>query len=306
MLSATPGPCSELSAAELQAALSRGLTLETGAFRFRIESNLPSVARGLSKVYADFPVTADLGLRDFHIRIDRVPGWRHWFGPQVNFWFDGFSPFKPLPLNHAFALLEWGMNWCLAGHAHHYLLLHAAVLERNGACIVLPGTPGAGKSTLTAALMLSGWRLLSDELAMVDRDDGLIAPLARPVSLKNESIAIIQGFAPAARFSETAHDTHKGTVAHLRPSTESVRRMHDKGRPAHLIFPRWQAGAATTLTPRPKADSFEHVANHAFNYSLLGRRGFELNAALIDACDCWDFRYSRLDEALRTFEALAS
>lgn len=306
MLSAAPTPVHALSASELQHELARGLTLQTGDFRFRIESHLPGIARGLVAVYGDFPLSCDAGLRDFHIRIDRVPGWRSWLGPQVNFWFDGFSPFKPLPLNHAFALLEWGMNWCLAGHAHHYLLLHAAVLERNGACVILPGTPGAGKSTLTAALMLSGWRLLSDELTMIDRNDGLIQPLARPVSLKNESIAIIQRFSAQAQFSESAHDTHKGTVAHLRPTAESVHRMQDKGRPAQLIFPRWQAGASTTLTPRPKADSFEHVATHAFNYSLLGRRGFELNAALIDRCDCWDFRYSQLDEALRTFEGLVS
>jgi hypothetical protein len=33
--------------------------------------------------------------------------------------------------------------------------------------------------------------------------------------------------------------------------------------------------------------------------------GFELNAALIDTCDCWDFEYSRLDDALRVFEDLA-
>ena len=49
-----------------------------------------------------------------------------------------------------------------------------------------------------------------------------------------------------------------------------------------------------------------HTANHAFNYSLLGRLGFELNAALIDACDCWDFSYSRLDEAIRVFEDLVA
>lgn len=304
MLSESPRRCAELGEAALQQQLARGLTLETGCFSFRIESPLPAVARGLAKVYADFPLRADAGLRDFHIRVDRVAGLRGRLAPQVNFWLDGYSPFKPLPLDHAFALLEWGMNWCLAGHAHHYLMLHAAVLERGGACVILPGTPGAGKSTLTAALMLSGWRLLSDELAMIDRDDGLIEPLARPVSLKNESIAIIQAFAPQAEFGETAHDTHKGTVAHLRPSADSVQRVGTKGRPAHLVFPRWQAGAATSLRPRAKADSFEHVATHAFNYSLLGRRGFELNAALIDACECWDFSYSRLDEALATFEGL--
>jgi hypothetical protein len=72
------------------------------------------------------------------------------------------------------------------------------------------------------------------------------------------------------------------------------------------VFPRWKAGAATRLTPRPKADAFMHLATHAFNYSLLGRLGFELNAALIDACDCWDFEYSDLDEALRVFEELTA
>ena len=49
-----------------------------------------------------------------------------------------------------------------------------------------------------------------------------------------------------------------------------------------------------------------HAASHAFNYSLLGRLGFYLNAALIDSCDCWDFEYSQLEEALRLFEELVA
>lgn len=290
--------------AGLAAQLAQGLTLQTGAFRFRIESRQPSVARGLALLYEDFPIGPDEGLRDFHIRIDAVPGPRRWLGRQINFWRDGFSPFKPLPRDHAFALTEWGMNWCLAGHAHHYLMLHAAVLERNGACIVMPGLPGAGKSTLTAALMLSGWRLLSDELAMIDRDDGGLMALARPVSLKNESIEIIRRFDASAVFGEPAYDTHKGTVSHLRPTRSSVLRALDKGRAAHLIFPRWRADAPTELRARPKADSFELLARNAFNYSLLGRLGFEMSARLIEGCDCWDFSYSKLDEALRCFEGL--
>jgi hypothetical protein len=141
-------------------------------------------------------------------------------------------------------------------------------------------------------------------MTMIDRDDGLIVPLARPVSLKNRSIDIVRAFDSTAVFGEVAHDTHKGTVSHLRPSADSVRRMEEKGRAAHIVFPRWKSGAETSLRPRPKADAFMHNASHAFNYSLLGRLGFELNAALIDACSCWDFEYSQLDHALRAFEDL--
>lgn len=262
------------------------------------------MARGVATLYADFPLGPDEGLRDFHVRVDRVRGPRRWMRPQIDFHHDDQRPFKPLPADQAFAMLEWGMNWCIATRAHHFLLLHAAVLERKGRAVVLPGEPGAGKSTLTAALMLSGWRLLSDEMTMIDRDDGLIVPLARPVSLKNRSIDVIRSRWPDAVFGEVAHDTHKGTVSHLRPSTDSIQRMREKARPAHLVFPRWQAKAELSLRPRSKADAFMHAASHAFNYSLLGRLGFELNAALIDACDCWDFRYSNLEEALRLFEDL--
>lgn len=291
---------------ELRKRVVRGLTLPTGPFRFRVQSDCADVARALATLYTDFPIDDDSGFRDFHVRIGPVSGLRRWIRPQVNFWVDGHAPFKPLPADHAVALLEWGMNWCIAGHAHHHLLLHAAVLERRGRCVVLPGDPGAGKSTLTAALMLSGWRLLSDELTMIDRDDGQIVPLARPVGLKNASIGIIRARHPEAVIGAPAHDTHKGTVAHLRATPDSVARMNDKGRAAHIVFPRWQADAPTRLKHRSKADAFMHAATHGFNYSLLGRLGFDLTAALVDACDCWDFGYSRLDEALAVFEDLVA
>ena len=291
----------------LQQRLTEGLILRTGPFSFRIRSHQRLVAAGLAQLYPDFPLGDEGGFVDFHVVLDSVGGARRWIGPQVNFWLDGYSPFKPLPADHAFAMLEWGMNWCMAGRAHHYLMLHAAVLERRGACVIMPGEPGAGKSTLTAALMLSGWRLLSDELTLVDRDDGQIAALARPVSLKNASIDIIRRFDSQAVLGDCAYDTHKGTVAHLRPSADSVTRIDSKARATHIVFPKWQADAkGVQLRPRGKADAFELLANHAFNYSVLGRRGFELNAGLIDGSDCWDFSYSQLKDALPAFEGLCT
>lgn len=291
----------DLTRPELSERLHEGLLLQTGPFRTRIVSHEATVREGLARLYADFEVHPAEEFADFSVSVDRVSGPRAFWRPQIVFKFDGMTPFKPLPADHAFASLEWGLNWCIAAHAHHYLLLHAAVLEKNGRALILPGDPGAGKSTLTAALALSGFRLLSDEMAMLDRDDGLLVPLARPINLKNDSIAIIRAFEPQAVFGDAAHDTHKGTVAHLKPSAESVRRAAEKAKPALIAFPRWRAGAATRLTPRPRADSFMHVAGHAFNYELLGSVGYDLNAALIDACECFDFEYSSLDEAVRLF-----
>lgn len=296
----------QLAPAELRQRLHDGLTLRTGPFAYRIHSRCAPVADGLATLYADFEVEPGDGIADFHVHVQPVRGPRRWVARQVEFRLDEHSPFLPLPADHAFALLEWGMNWCLAAQANHYLLFHAAVLEKDGQCLVMPGDPGAGKSTLTAALMLSGWRLLSDEMAMIDRDDGQAAPLARPVSLKNRSIDVIRGFAPQAVLGEAARDTHKGTVSHLRPSAASVQARQRKARPTQLVFPRWRAGAATQLAPVGRAEAFERLAAQGFNYSLLGRLGFELTAALIDASDCWEFVYSELDDGIAALGGLGA
>jgi hypothetical protein len=47
------------------------------------------------------------------------------------------------------------------------------------------------------------------------------------------------------------------------------------------------------------------LARNAFNYALLGRLGFETLSDVIARSDCYDFSYSRLDDAVDTFDQLA-
>jgi HprK-related kinase A len=298
----------QLSPADLRAQLGgSGIWLRTGPFSLRIQSRIASVAEGLSQLYGQFEVRGVAeAFADFHVTLDAPSLLRRWFRPQVDFRFDGQLPFKPLPYDQAYPMLEWGLNWCVSTHAHQYLIIHAAVVEKNGGAVILPAPPGSGKSTLTAGLVLSGWRLLSDELTLIDRKTGWIHPLPRPVSLKNESIPVIQAYSPQTFINRPSHDTAKGTVAHLRPPKESVRRQYETARPAWVIFPQWKEGAATGLTPRSRAQTFMFLAQNAFNYSHLGADGFRVGTRLIDQVDCYDFRYSRLDEAVAAFDQLAA
>lgn len=296
----------QLSPANLRKQLAgQGVWLRTGPFSLRVQSKLRSVAEGLFELYGQFEVRdTQNAFADFHVEINS-PGLRRWLRPQANFSFDGNYPFIPLPLDQAYPMLEWGLNWCVSMHAHQYLIIHAGVVEKNGLAAILPAPPGSGKSTLTAALVLSGWRLLSDELTLIDRKTGLIHPLPRPISLKNESIAIIQNFNETAFINRPSHDTAKGTVAHMRPPRESVRRQHEFARPGWVIFPKWVAQASTSLTPRSRAETFIYLAQNAFNYSHLGVDGFRVGTQLIEQSECFDFQYSQLDEAVAIFDELA-
>jgi HprK-related kinase A len=297
----------QLSSSDLRSQLAgEGIWLRTGPFSLRVRSRLPQVAEGLADLYGQFEVrNSRQAFADFHVELNSPSPLRRWFRPQVDFSFDGALPFKPLPLDQAYPMLEWGLNWCVSMHAHHYLIIHAAVVEKNGLAAILPAPPGSGKSTLTAGLVLSGWRLLSDELTLIDRKSGLLHALPRPVSLKNQSIDVIRAFDPEAFINRASRDTAKGTVAHMRPPRDSVLRQHEPARPGWVIFPKWEAGADTQLTPRSKALTFMFLAQNAFNYSHLGAVGFRVGTALIAKTGCYDFKYSQLREAVAAFDRLA-
>ncbi|MCA1804214.1 MAG: HprK-related kinase A, partial [Xanthomonadaceae bacterium] len=159
---------------------------------------------------------------------------------------------------------------------------------------------------LCAGLVNRGWRLLSDELTLIDRDTGLITPLPRPVSLKNQSIEVIRTFAPEAVLGPVARDTAKGTVSHMQPPAASVRAADELARPAWIIMPRYQAGAPADLTALPKGEAFIQAADQSFNYSLLGQEGFEAMGRLVEDCECLRFHYGELEEAVTVFERLAA
>jgi HprK-related kinase A len=280
------------------------LAIRTGDFSFRVRSSIPSVAGGIALLYEDYPLIDAGEFVDFSLCMERSGGWRRWVRSQVRFRYEGFHPFEPLPLAHAFPLFEWSLNWCIGTQIQHRLLLHAGVIEKGGRAVIMPAPPGSGKSTLCAALIHRGWRLLSDELAVISLEDGSLWPLGRPVSLKNRSLDVIRAFEPGAVLSEATHDTAKGTVAHMKLPRSQVDALDVSAEAGWVVFPRYVAGAGPSLTPRSKADSLLELGRNSFNYSLLGLSGFDALADVVDRAQCFDFHYGDLDDAIAVFDRL--
>ena len=283
-----------------------GLRLATGAYRCRVQSDIPAIADELAQLYQHHRLVAAEDFIDFHVKVRRSGGLRRWIRPQALFSVDEVEPFTPLPLAQALPMIEWGLNWCVTAYTHDVLILHAAAVAKNGRAVILPAPPGSGKSTLCAALVNRGWRLLSDELTILRLDTGSIQALARPVNLKNASIDIIRRYAPEAYLTPPVHDTTKGTVALMAPSAASVHAVDELALPAWMVLPRYEAGAATQLTPMPPGEAFLQIADNAMNYHILGATGFRAVGALVDRCAHYSFTYSQLDEAIATFDALAA
>lgn len=289
-----------------EALANQGLLIQSGPFLFNVRSRIASVAQNIAALYPGM-ITPNSGQQfaDFHVAVDMPTGFRRLFYRQSQFYLDGKTVFNPFPLHHATAMLEWGMNWCVSTQIHAYLIVHAAVLEKNGQAVVMPAPPGSGKSTLCAALAMEGWRLFSDELTLFDLQTGWVWPMPRPVGLKNQSIDLVRQRYPHAVLGRVSQDTLKGSVAHLQPSVDSVDRQHNACPVAWVIFPQYLPAAETTLVAKSKGQTLLALADNAFNYSHLGAEGFDLLHAVVDQAACYQFTYSQLDETLALFNRLA-
>lgn len=295
----------DISATDLPVQLRSGRVAFTiGRFNVSIRSALPGVAAQVGKLYADYQLNEPDELIDFAVELAVPSLLRRWLRPQVRFLFDGRSPFKPLPQVQAFAMFEWGLNWCIANHAHEFLVVHAAVVERNGRAFIFPGMPGSGKSTLCAALVCRGWRLLSDEMALISLQDGMVHPVPRPVSLKNASIEVIRKFEPAAVFGAVVEDTAKGKIAHMKAPATSVMTAGQVAEPSRVVFPRYRVDAAPDLRRLERGTCLMQMAENSFNYDVLGSAGFEALADTVERCDCYALSYARLEDAISLMESL--
>lgn len=247
--------------------------LQVGPVSFRIGSQWRRPVEQLRRLYEGYPEPD--GVCDFTVRLEAERPWRRWLRPSVAIRGDYVLPdAAPLPLAQGLLAAEMGMNLQMALGQKRFLLLHAASVEREGRALLLTGHSGAGKSTLGALLGERGWRFMGDEFALLDLRDGQLHPFPRAVSLKNESLGLLDEVDPA-RLGPLLTGTPKGRIRHLRPNAEAVARMADPARPVMILFPRFGRDLAPAVREVGAAESFMRLTQASTNYVALGERGFD-------------------------------
>lgn len=278
-----------------------GLRVAIGPFNVCIHTKYTPLIAQLYTLYNHYQLAQD-EIAEFHVRIvtERSIGLSisHLYKRRIRFLMDGQSPFESFPEEQALAVLEWGINLAIAVRVNHLLLLHSAVVERNGNVVLLPAWPGSGKTTLCAALIHSGFRLFSDEFGLMDPHQGFFYPIPRLMPLKNESIKIIQNYLPNVVLGQSIPNTQKGTIAHVCPPQDSLLHSKKTAKAKWIIFPRWIANTPVSLETISDSEAFLLLASNSFNYEVLGATGFRAVAYLISSCNCYKLVYSDFDEVI--------
>lgn len=81
--------------------------------------------------------------------------------------------------------LRYAMLELCEKELERFVTLHAAAVARDDELILLAGESGAGKTTLTLALLDDGWSYLSDDLAPLAVETGLVHPFPKPLGVKD-------------------------------------------------------------------------------------------------------------------------
>ena len=271
------------------------LQLEVSPFTLSISSSIPLVLNNLQTLYPSELIqpSSPIQLCDYHLSLDYSGHLRKYIKPQCSFKFDQFEPFLGLPIDHAYASLEWGINYVIASNAFEYLIVHSGIVAKKDQAILFPAPPGSGKSTLTAYLQgCDEWRLLSDEMALIDPKTQLAQPFVRPICLKNNSVDLVKSWYPQLATSTLAANTHKGDVIHVAPSEFSWQQRQTPATISAIVFPQYQPNAELEIYQLNQAQGFMKLAENAFNFSLLGERGFTILTSIIEQVPCYEIVYS--------------
>lgn len=172
--------------------------------------------------------------------------------------------------------------------------LHAACLARNDETILLCGAPGAGKSTLTLALLRNGFEYLGDDVTFID-EHGEVRALPFPLTLKEGSWPIVPHLDVEPDKLPTWDRADGLRVKYL--PTQSPN-QHER-RPVRAIVSllRGQAGEPS-IQPRPKLDQLRALL--AEGYAASGKASSDAFAGLVELVNsaaCAELRYSDAQHA---------
>jgi len=180
---------------------------------------------------------------------------------------------------------------------HGLYMVHAAGLSLGGKGLLIAGAAGAGKTTLTIALLRDGFGFLGDDTIFLRVSSAGLHALAFPdeIDVTPDTIQ----FFPELRCLAGQPSASSRRKRSLAPSRVYDARPVTKCRPAVLVFPQVARAHQSALTPMPKDAAFlELLCNVLRTEAASAQAHLDALAALVKQCLCFRLQTGRDFNAL--------
>lgn len=203
------------------------------------------------------------------------------------------------------AQLASGLEWSLVEEATRnssVVCVHAASLVKRGEGLLLVGPSGSGKSTLGTALLLSGWTLLSDELAPFAQGSPRAIPFPRVVCLKGSAPHLLAPLDAVGLLTKPGAARHVGdSLCFLLADTEVT---NSSSPLRHIVFVTRRPGSEPALNTLPGPEALSRLISNTPNFKQSGPPGLNLLGDLVDQASAFTFLFDDLGSAVNALEEL--
>jgi hypothetical protein len=184
-----------------------------------------------------------------------------------------------------------------------FAAVHAAAVAKGSRCVLMPAVSTSGKSTLTAALVASGYDYCTDDLAILTPAPVGLRPVPMQIGLKTGSWNVLAALCPELA-AATAHRRADGQwVKYLQPRAHGTPRSSDERlQVAAVVFPKFMAGAGAELRPLSRAAALARMTEAGYDLSgKLDRRAVEVLVQWFATLNCFELQFDDLREAVELF-----
>jgi hypothetical protein len=146
--------------------------------------------------------------------------------------------------------------------ASRYVLVHAGAVAYADYGVLLPASPGSGKTTLVAGLLAADFRYLSDEVAVCNPDDWHLLPFPKCLCVKSGGASALAPLYPQLTGQVPRLQVDHETVWYLSPPPQAW-----PSRPVplrYVVVPRYVAGGPTELVPIARSAALAAIAAQSF------------------------------------------
>jgi hypothetical protein len=175
------------------------------------------------------------------------------------------------------------------------LALHAAALGRDDRILILSGDPGAGKTTLTLALVHAGFGFVADDVTLLD-STGRAVGLPFAPSVKAGAWSILAEYCPDLAVAPIFRRPDRRRVRYpvvkefVPPSPRPI---------GWVVVLRRGAGAKARLEPIDPAGALRGLLNGAFaRGGEMTDAAFDVLARVVGLAEVYALTYSNLEDAV--------
>ena len=202
--------------------------------------------------------------------------------------------------------VEWGINARVIATRSDYLQLHAASLVRDGVGVVLPGIPGAGKSTLAAALLSRGWQYMCDEFALINTKTLRLHPFPKALCIKAGSFEVVRQLNLRLWHDRSYVKFMKGKVGYISSSDMGMGAIASASPIRFVIFPKYTGQSEPHLRAVTRTQSAIALASQALNRHVFGHRTMSILCNIVRDAECFALESGPIKKTCDLLESLVT